>query len=234
MFRLLGQQIILHTDNGLKFKNQKVREVCEGFGTRQVHGRARCPWIQVQAEHVNQTLKGMLSALVCDKPVLYVWIDELDLVVYRYITNIHSTTKSTPKSLFIGLKESKLANPEAIAGLVAYQEDDDEVNFEDPDENEKTVDIDPLSTQKNLLIINDNEIEFNANDVLPCINELKDEASLHTKAHMATDKATERVMKRRKWKNDHLDYLIGENVFLKEEFDINIKSKVRPLGDRLH
>ena len=55
--------------------------------------------------------------------------------------------------------------------------------------------------------------------------------NLHKIASDAIDKATDRLLRKRKWKNGHLDFNIADNVFLKEEYDININIRIKPLGD---
>ncbi|OIR55832.1 MAG: uncharacterized protein A8A55_2576, partial [Amphiamblys sp. WSBS2006] len=60
LFGQFGSPRLLHTDNGTEFKNETVAGLCERYGTRQIHGRARHPQSQGQIERANQTLKRKL------------------------------------------------------------------------------------------------------------------------------------------------------------------------------
>ena len=62
IFFAIGPPIILHTDNGREFKNSTMQNLCENFGVKQVHGRARAPWIQGQVERLNKSIKNLISS----------------------------------------------------------------------------------------------------------------------------------------------------------------------------
>lgn len=77
--------------------------------------------------------------------------------------------------------------------------------------------------------------EEDANETI--INEIEisedSSSSVDKKAHDATDKAVQRMIEKRKWANDYLEFPLGTKVFLKNEFDANRKTKKLPLNEHL-
>ena len=162
----------------------------------------------------------MLSSVVYDKPTPYVWISELDSVIFRYNNERHLTTRCTPMSLFLGYKEPKLLSDKTMEMFSEISGDIDDLSEEllnesgdclNPANLNKLQKNDSNDSQESLIVFDDSE--------------------LHIKAQKYTDIAALRMIEKRKWKNDYLEFNLNDEVFLKDEFDSNKSSKKMPLDD---
>ncbi|KAG0441836.1 Gag-Pol polyprotein, partial [Dictyocoela muelleri] len=102
VFLTFKPPLILHTDNGREFVNQKMRDLCSKHDVRHVRGRARCPWVQGQVERLNQTLKFMISSRCYSDNLNFSWSCIHLEITYWYNQMIHGTTRFTPSQLLYG------------------------------------------------------------------------------------------------------------------------------------
>ena len=94
---------ILHSDNGLEFKNVLVKNLVETWpgACKIVHGKPRCPWVQGKVEQSNFTLQKILASLMAERKK-DTWSEFLCEVQYIMNTNIHSVSKTTPYKIVFG------------------------------------------------------------------------------------------------------------------------------------
>ncbi|KAF9752786.1 Pro-Pol polyprotein, partial [Nosema granulosis] len=97
---MFGPPEILHTDNGLEFKNKTLDDLCASLGIRRVYGKPRHPQSQGQIERFNQTLTRYLSKHLynSEEPnsINKDWVSILEQKVYEYNTSVHSANKKSP------------------------------------------------------------------------------------------------------------------------------------------
>lgn len=92
---------ILHSDNGLEFKNDDVSQVCAEFHVRQVFGKGYSPQTQGFVENKNKHLKSLLNYFFI-KHNSYQYYDLLDRFAYNINNAKHSVTGYTPIQLHRG------------------------------------------------------------------------------------------------------------------------------------
>ena len=104
VFAYYGLPSILHSDNGLEFKNALVTNLVNTWsGTcKIVHGKPRCPWVQGKVEQSNGTLQKILSSMMEERNN-DTWSEFLPEVQYIMNTNQHSVSKSTPFKMVTGV-----------------------------------------------------------------------------------------------------------------------------------
>ena len=100
---VFGPSLILHTDNGREFINERMVRLCEKYSFIHVRGRARCPLIQGQVERLNQTLKFSISSKCESLGIGRRWIDVLRGVTYNYNNVVHATTRKKPMDVIFGM-----------------------------------------------------------------------------------------------------------------------------------
>lgn len=84
VFLTFKPPLILHTDNGKEFVNERIKNSCNKYGMNYVRGRARCPWIQGQVECLNQTLKFMISSKLFSENLNFCWSSIYSEIIYWY------------------------------------------------------------------------------------------------------------------------------------------------------
>ena len=188
IFFQFGPPILLYTDNGTEFKNQKLNIVCEFLEIKQIFGRARCPWIQGQVERLNQSIKRWISKTSRGNGEFGTYSNCLERVLYNYNSSCHETTKKIPFELFMAATKPTNASLDHLNSLEAF----------DPE------------------ITNNNEIE-----------------NQRLEALQNTQKSAEKMIKKRKWKNDEIVLSIGDEVFLKKDTDFNPSTRKFPLNDHI-
>ncbi|XP_029653938.1 KRAB-A domain-containing protein 2-like [Octopus sinensis] len=196
---IFGKPLILHTDNGKEFVNSTAIEMCNAFNIKHVRGRARCPWVQGQVERLNQTLKNMLSSTGISRGNNYNWCGILREITSAYNNMVHSTTKNTPFRLMFGPSASE----------TIY------VHYSEPEINQLLGEIDSLN---NTEISPELEIEYSK-----WIFKVKEED--RCLAIKSSDKAAEKMARRRKWANDVEVYEVGMKVVRKVFVDSNIHTR---------
>jgi transposase InsO family protein len=92
---------ILHSDNGMEFKNNEVSQVCDEFHVRQVFGKGYSPQTQGFVENKNKHLKSLLNYFFI-KHNSYQYYDLLDRFAYNINNAKHSVTGYTPIQLHRG------------------------------------------------------------------------------------------------------------------------------------
>lgn len=95
-----GVPMSIITDNGLPFKNQDVRELCEKFHIQHCFSTPYYPQGNGQAEASNKNILRILKKTIndagCD------WHVQLNPVLWAYRTSIRTPTGATPYSLVYG------------------------------------------------------------------------------------------------------------------------------------
>ena len=233
IFCIIGSPIILHTDNGKEFRNGLITQMCAEFDIKALHGRPRCPWVQGQVERLNGTLKFMLSTTAYSENVSYQWIKVLSKVVYTYNKVVHSTTRKTPFDLFMSGVFAKKDEASHLKNLIAKDQECIELDQDDLDLYIDSEDLDHLP--RNLDDVPKPEeyveifpvMEMSANEK-DCLGEMGEEARENTLI------AAKKMMLKRQWKNDVLQFNIGDEVFYRPDLDnINPGNRVLPLGDHI-
>ena len=69
VFSCYGLPNILHSDNGLEFKNKLVTSLVDRWSgsCKIVHGRPRCPWVQGKVEQSNGFMQKILASMMEEK-----------------------------------------------------------------------------------------------------------------------------------------------------------------------
>ena len=69
VFSYYGLPSILHSDNGLEFKNGLITNLVNFWsGTcKIVNGKPRCPWVQGKVEQSNGTMQKILASMMQER-----------------------------------------------------------------------------------------------------------------------------------------------------------------------
>lgn len=204
-FLIAGAPIILHSDNGLEFKSQEMKNLCQFYDVKQVFGRPRCPWIQGQVERFNQTIKRSLSKTVLSSGEGKKWIHSLKITIKMYNSTVHETTKNIPYNLFFGITKDVRKEKNYIERLKNFNEDTN------GDEN-----VEIGETEENIICSNNDELE-----------------KKFANARENTKKAADYMVKRSKWKNDEVFFNCGDIVILKTDKNTNSALKMDPLHSNI-
>ena len=80
-------------DNGTEFNNKNVINLLESLNMQMIRGHVYNPNSQGIIERAHRTIKNGLICLYLEKNKDFTLVNDLELVVNRYNTMIHSTTK---------------------------------------------------------------------------------------------------------------------------------------------
>ena len=144
IFFQIGPPLLLHTDNGKELKNELLSIICLEFGTKQVHGRARAPWIQGQVERLNQSIKRWLSGTSDTSGDLGNYENNLQKIIFNYNITNHETTKKRPFYIFMGAKLPNESTQDNLNCLLEFQESEKSNKIDDALFNEKLIDLENL------------------------------------------------------------------------------------------
>lgn len=90
--------VILHSDKGSEFKNDKVKKLCEEYGVEQMFCREGDHTCNGTIERFNKTLRGLLNKYMSHTNKV-VWFDVLDKLIKNYNSTYHSSIKKEPKDI---------------------------------------------------------------------------------------------------------------------------------------
>lgn len=124
---------ILHSDNGLEFRNEDVAQVCAEFNVKQIFGKGYSPQTQGFVENKNKHLKSLLNYFFI-KHNSYQYYDLLDRFAYNINNAKHSVTGYTPMQLHRGRDVSVGGGPITPANDPANETSKETVILEEPDE----------------------------------------------------------------------------------------------------
>jgi transposase InsO family protein len=88
-----------------------MKDLCERYNVRLVHGRVRHPQSQGQVERLNQTITRSLSKHIeanGEEAKEACWIKYIDKVVYDYNIAVHSAINKSHLKFFFKEKDSIL------------------------------------------------------------------------------------------------------------------------------
>ena len=125
IFQDHGAPHYLHSDNGTEFVNRFVKDVCDRFNTKIVHGRPYHPQSQGQVENLNRRVKNCLRHFLLQYPEEQrseVWPKLVKEVEYFLNHSWHHTVRSTPYSIFLG--RFRLRNVGKVPVQPEYMEED--------------------------------------------------------------------------------------------------------------
>jgi transposase InsO family protein len=129
LFTTFGPPLILQSDNGKEFTNSEIKDLCERYNVRLVHGRVRHPQTQGQVERLNQTITRSLAKNIeanGEDAKEACWIKYIDKVVYDYNIAVHSATNKSPFEIFLKRKGfNTVLSPNYI-----FEEDSGAINEE--------------------------------------------------------------------------------------------------------
>ena len=91
--------VILQTDNGTEFKNNKVAEFCESKNIKQVFTATHTPTSNGLVENFNLYLRKLIRETFVRTDTLN-WVDHLDDLVINRNNTRHTTTKYTPAQVW--------------------------------------------------------------------------------------------------------------------------------------
>ena len=106
-FLTFGPPTVLQCDNGKKFSNSVINDLCTWFNVKLIHGRVRHPQLQNQIECFKQTSTRAIAKQMDAKDENVkeaCWIKYIDLVVYNYNIPVYSATCKLSFELFTGAK----------------------------------------------------------------------------------------------------------------------------------
>ncbi|XP_029655381.1 uncharacterized protein LOC115229103 [Octopus sinensis] len=200
---MFGKPLILHTDNGKEFVNERISRLCDEYKIKHVRGRARCPWVQGQVERLNQSLKYMLSSTCLSENLDYKWISIIDRITSSYNSTVHSTTSFAPFRIMFGENADQSAN-------IHYSEEELNLLFADLDSSnmDEKDDVENYMAWKWFTV-----------------------SSTRTKAVQYSDAAEEKMLKKNMWKNDTSVFKIGEKVVRRIKTDKNKGTRKRYLNE---
>ena len=96
---LFGAPMVLHTDQGLEFRSDLMREISELLEIPMSRTAPYDPQSNGQVERFNHTLMAMLSKL---RGVKGNWDDHLPYVMCAYRSTIRESTRSSPNRMVLG------------------------------------------------------------------------------------------------------------------------------------
>lgn len=100
---------ILHSDNGSEFDNKYVKDVCEQFNVRIIHGPAHRPQTQGFVENKNKQIKKLIVYFMI-KFNTYQYYDYLDRIAFSLNNTKNSVIGYTPMQIHRG-RNIMLNNP---------------------------------------------------------------------------------------------------------------------------
>ena len=105
IFKEHGAPTYLHSDNGTEFVNRFVKDVCNKYNIRIVHGRPYHPQSQGQVENLNRRVKNCLRHFLLsytEDQRAEVWPSLVKDIEYFINHSWHHTVRSAPYNVFFG------------------------------------------------------------------------------------------------------------------------------------